>query len=107
MVTHTVSQRTSCKERSKNRKKEVTVSQQAVLSKESNGVGMIDERMTSEQTSEGKRNNNLAEKDSGNKGRKEVTTKEYSNKNIIFGGLSLQNSPTDSGPTVQFKALSM
>lgn len=46
--------------------------QQAVWSRKSNGVGMRDERMTCKaETSKGERNNNPAEKDSGNKGKKE------------------------------------
>lgn len=46
---------------------------------------MRDERMTCKaETSKGERNNNPAEKDSGNKGKKkEFTTKEHRDKNII------------------------
>lgn len=53
---------------------------------ESNAVGMIDERMACEmETSKGRKNNNKAEKDSGIKGKKkEFTTKEHRDKNIII-----------------------
>lgn len=53
---------------------------------ESNAVGMIDERMACKmETSKGRKNNNKAEKDSGSKGKKkEFTTKEHRDKNIII-----------------------
>lgn len=55
--------------------------EQAVWSRKSNVVGLIDERMTCEtKTSKGRRNNNPAEKDSGDKRKKE---RIYHKKNTI------------------------
>lgn len=68
--------------------------QQAVLSRESNRVGMIDERVACEmETSRGRRNNNQAEKDSGNKReQKEFTIKEHRDKNTVIINIKIDHN---------------